>query len=137
MEREVKEVGLAWVFTYRDNNFEIRKNTQTSYRPNLSGFTYYIFSKDIDGCPREIADKFEVGDFHCGITYSKRITEESFKNPENEPWRMPVSYLKFGCDYAHLYDDGRETLESVKWDAMRTIDKLIEAGLLEERKKGE
>ncbi|MDX1902117.1 MAG: hypothetical protein SFW66_08995 [Gammaproteobacteria bacterium] len=137
MER--KEKCKSWDFSYRDHNYEVRQTPKFDFDSSLShlsGFTYYILTKNIDGDLNDIESKFDVGEFHGGITYCRRHIVQSFSKPDpSYKWQADTTYLKIGCDYAHIWDDGSETLDDVCRDAERTIDKLIEAELIEDKEK--
>ncbi len=77
-------------------------------------------------------DYFDVPDygFHGGITYYDRTTYIDKTTGE------PRKALEIGCDYVHAFDRDRgyyEGLEDVARDAIRLIDKLVEAVPLKDR----
>lgn len=56
-------------------------------------------------------------DWHGGITYYEKLGDGHYEKQG----------VKVGCDYMHFFDEGRSyTLESVRQDAIHTIDKLCE-----------
>jgi hypothetical protein len=57
-------------------------------------------------------------DMHGGVTYYELIRDEITTKP---------TAIKVGCDYAHLFDEGRTYDENdIKFDLEKTVDKFIE-----------
>lgn len=129
-------------FEHRGHRYEVSRNlklidqlSSTSYP--VSGFCYYIFSADDE--TRSISETkrlFETtGDFHCGVTYCQKIINKSFDdNPENKSWMADQTFYKIGCDYNHYWDEAKVyDIDFVCMEAERTIDNLIDAGLLKNK----
>ncbi len=118
-------------FEYKQYTYMVGyRDTTFSYKTN---YTYYIYtSVNPKLTIEETAILYEeAGDFHGGVTYCRRITEE-FRDQPKEAWEQDDYYYKIGCDYSHAWDQGKQYSEaSVCKDAENTIDLLIKAGLLE------
>jgi len=133
MER--KPIYETKVFIYKGHRYKV--SHRDSYSPELCGFTYYVFGKvDPDKTIKETKYSFDdAGDFHGGVTYCHHIKHRTNDNPQ-EKWQQDSEYYEIGCDYAHLGDENRHyNLDYVCFDAENTIDKLIEAGLLDNLEK--
>ena len=120
-----------WNGKFKNISFEIIR--WQNYKKSLFRWNFYLYL-NIDKIPKGFEpESFWLEDdnahydheilsnidFHGGITfYSKE--QISYYNEK-------VKIVKVGCDYQHLYDDGRDySLEDIKNDVKRAIDSFIE-----------
>lgn len=75
--------------------------------------------------------------FHYGITWKtiQKTYIYAYDFKKNKKYIKPITHLKIGCDYHHLWDEGiHYTLDDVMSDAEKTTHQFMEQYPLQEGK---
>jgi|GEM_PF-6969653 hypothetical protein len=137
IKQYVEKHNLLGEIVYRPTKpFDIAYDTQTGAFCGTKGyFTYYVtFLEKQFSDPSKFEEiwlskkereKFisysnnwvaDLENWHCGVTfYEKKITDSFYDDP--------LKVVKFGCDYNHYWDEGKNY---EFWEIQRDLDALLE-----------